>query len=67
MSFDAAGCSWLLRLLRDIADYVDRITRGGKPAEQTTHFHMTVNLKTAASLNVSLSYAFTARANEVFE
>jgi len=28
---------------------------------------MTVNLKTAASLNVSLSYEFTARANEVFE
>ena len=51
--------------------YVDRIARGGKPAEmpieQTTRFHLTVNLKTAASLNVSLSHAFTARANEVFE
>ena len=61
----------LMGLFRDIADYVDRIARGGKPAEmpieQTTRFHMTVNLKTAASLNVSLSYAFTARANEVFE
>jgi putative ABC transport system substrate-binding protein len=61
----------LMGLFRDIADYVDRIARGGKPAEmpieQTTRFHMTVNLKTAASLNVSLSYAFTVRANEVFE
>jgi putative ABC transport system substrate-binding protein len=61
----------LMGLFRDIADYVDRIARGGKPAEmpieQTTRFHMTVNLKTAASLNVSLSYAFAARANEVFE
>jgi putative ABC transport system substrate-binding protein len=61
----------LMGLFRDIADHVDRIARGGKPAEmpieQTTRFHMTVNLKTAASLNVSLSHAFTARANEVFE
>ena len=61
----------LMGLFRDIADYVDRIARGGKPAEmpieQTTRFHMTVNLKTVASLNVSLSYAFTVRANEVFE
>ena len=61
----------LMGLFRDIAGYVDRIARGGKPAEmpieQTTRFHMTVNLKTAASLDVSLSYAFTARANEVFE
>jgi putative tryptophan/tyrosine transport system substrate-binding protein len=61
----------LMGLFRDIADYVDRIARGGKPAEmpieQTTRFQMTVNLKTAASLNVSLSYAFTVRANEVFE
>jgi putative ABC transport system substrate-binding protein len=61
----------LMGLFHDIADYVDRIARGGKPAEmpieQTTRFHMTVNLKIAASLNVSLSYAFTARANEVFE
>ena len=40
----------------------------GRDADrQTTRFHMTVNLKTAASLNVSLSYEFTARANEVFE
>lgn len=61
----------LMGLFRDIAGYVDRIARGGKPAEmpieQTTRFHITVNLKTAASLNVSLSYAFTARAHEVFE
>lgn len=61
----------LTGLFRDIADYVDRIARGGKPAEmpieQTTRFHMTVNLKTAARLNVPLSPAFTARANEVFE
>jgi putative tryptophan/tyrosine transport system substrate-binding protein len=58
-------------LFVDIADYVDRIARGQKPAdmpiEQSTRFHMAVNLKTAAALGLSLSPAFIARANEVFE
>jgi len=35
--------------------------------EQSPRFHMAVNLKTAASLGVSLSDAFVARANEVRE
>lgn len=55
----------------DIADYVDRIARGRKPAdmpiEQSARFHMAVNLKTATALGLSLPVAFTARANEVFE
>jgi putative ABC transport system substrate-binding protein len=58
-------------LFRDIADYIDRIARGQKPAdmpiEQSTRFHMAVNLKTAAALGIALPVAFTARANEVFE
>jgi putative ABC transport system substrate-binding protein len=58
-------------LFADIADYVDRIARGQKPAEmpieQSTRFFMAVNLKTAAALGLSLPMAFTARANEVFE
>jgi putative tryptophan/tyrosine transport system substrate-binding protein len=58
-------------LFIDIADYVDRIARGQKPAEmpieQSTRFFMAVNLKTAAALALSLPMAFTARANEVFE
>jgi len=61
----------LIGLFRDIADYVDRIARGAKPAEmpveQSTHFHMTVNLKTAATLGLSMPAVFTARAHEVFE
>jgi putative ABC transport system substrate-binding protein len=61
----------LVLVFRDIADYVDRIARGRKPAdmpiEQSNHFHMAVNLDTAAALGVSLPMAFTARANEVFE
>jgi putative ABC transport system substrate-binding protein len=58
-------------LFIDIADYVDRIARGQKPAEmpieQSTRFFMAVNLKTASALGLSLPMAFTARANEVFE
>jgi hypothetical protein len=37
------------------------------PVEQSTRFHMTVNLKTAAALGLSLPITFTARAHEVFE
>jgi putative ABC transport system substrate-binding protein len=58
-------------LFRDIAGYVDRIARGGKPAEmpieQSGRFHMAVNLKTATALGVTLSDTFIARANEVRE
>ncbi|SRR6266446_949140 len=61
----------LVGLFQDMGDYVDRIAKGGKPAEmpieQTTRFHMTINLKAARGLGVSLSNAFTARANEVIE
>ena len=61
----------LIGLFRDIAGYVNQIARGAKPSEmpieQSLRFHMAVNLKTAASLGVSLSDSFVARANEVRE
>jgi putative ABC transport system substrate-binding protein len=61
----------LIGLFRDIAGYVHQIARGAKPSdmpiEQSLRFHMAVNLKTAASLGVSLPDAFVARANEVRE
>jgi putative tryptophan/tyrosine transport system substrate-binding protein len=61
----------LIGLFRDIAGYVHQIARGAKPSEtpieQSLRFHMAVNLKTAASLGVSLSDSFVARANEVRE
>ena len=61
----------LIGLFRDIAGYVHQIARGAKPSEmpieQSLRFHMAVNLKTAASLGVSLSDSFVARANEVIE
>jgi hypothetical protein len=37
------------------------------PIEQSPRFYIAVNLKTAASLGVSLSDVFVARANEVRE
>jgi putative ABC transport system substrate-binding protein len=59
----------LMGLFYDIASYVHQIARGAKPSdlpiEQSPRFYMAVNLKTAASLGVSLSDVFVARANEV--
>jgi ABC-type uncharacterized transport system substrate-binding protein len=61
----------LMGLFYDIAAYVHRIAGGTKPfdtpIEQSPRFYMAVNLKTAASLGVSLSDVFVARANEVRE
>ena len=61
----------LMGLFYDIASYVQRLARGAKPSdmpiEQSPRFYMAVNLKTAASLGVSLSDVFIARANEVRE
>jgi len=61
----------LMGLFYDIASYVHQIARGAKPSEmpieQSPRFYMSVNLKTAASLGVSLADAFVARANEVIE
>src|SRR5947208_2362580 len=61
----------LMGLFYDIAGYVHQIARGARPAdmpiEQSPRFYMAVNLNTAASLGVSLSDVFIARANEVTE
>ena len=58
-------------LFRRAAGYVHRILQGTKPAdlpvELPTKFGLAINLKTAASLGVSLSDVFIARANEVRE
>jgi putative ABC transport system substrate-binding protein len=61
----------LMGLFYDIASYVHRLAGGTKPSdlpiEQSPRFYMAINLKTAASLGVSLSDVFIARANEVRE
>jgi putative ABC transport system substrate-binding protein len=61
----------LMGLFYDIASYVHRIAGGARPSdmpiEQSPRFYMAVNLKTAASLGLSLSDVFVARANQVIE
>jgi putative ABC transport system substrate-binding protein len=61
----------LMGLFYDIASYVHQIARGANPSdmpiEQSPRFYTAVNLKTAASLGVSLSDVLVARANEVRE
>ena len=56
---------------RRAAVFIDRILRGAKPAElpaeQPTRYYFTVNLKTAAALNLSFPPSLLARADEVIQ
>jgi ABC-type uncharacterized transport system substrate-binding protein len=56
---------------REQRDAAAEAARGAKPSdmpiEQSPRFYMAINLKTAASLGISLSDVFVARANEVRE
>jgi len=59
------------KLYERAASYVDKILKGSKPAdlpvEQPTKFDVTLNMKTAKALGLTISPTLLAQIDEVFE